>query len=79
MDYSLIGKIEKAKIYAEEKDRVRFLQFKATVHGENHDHLVTYDNGEWGCDCDFFGTRGYCSHSMAMERILGETLPNLSG
>lgn len=70
MDYGMIGKIEKAKRYAEERDRIRFDQFLATFDGENNPHTVRYDHGTWTCDCDFFTTRGVCSHSMALERIL---------
>jgi len=70
MDYGLIGKIEKAKRYAEERGRITFTNFTATFEGENNDHTVTYDNGQWHCDCDFFQTRGRCSHTMALEMIL---------
>ena len=70
MDYGLIGKIEKAKRYAEERDRIEFLEFTVTFKGENNDHTVTYQAGQWHCNCDFFQTRGRCSHTMAMETIL---------
>lgn len=70
MDSGLIGKIEKAKRYAEERDRIAFTKFTATLKGANNDHTVTYDNGQWDCDCDFFQTRGRCSHTMALEMIL---------
>lgn len=70
MDYGLIGKIQKAKRYAEERDRIEFTNFRVTFKGENNDHTVTYENGKWHCTCDFFQTRGRCSHSMALEMIL---------
>ena len=70
MDYGLIGKIEKAKRYADERDRIEFKQFKVRFEGENNDHKVTYHDGDWHCDCDFFQTRGRCSHTMALELIL---------
>jgi hypothetical protein len=70
MDYGLIGKIEKAKRYAEERDRIEFKQFEVTFEGENNDHTVTYNEGIWHCNCDFFQTRGRCSHTMALETIL---------
>lgn len=70
MDYGMIGKIEKARRYAEERDRIRFEKFTVTVDGENNPHVVYYDQGTWQCDCDFFQTRGVCSHTMALERIL---------
>lgn len=70
MDYGLIGKIEKAKRYAEERDRIEFQEFTVTFKGENNDHTVTYRDGQWQCNCDFFQTRGRCSHTMALETIL---------
>jgi hypothetical protein len=70
MDYGMIGKIEKAKLYAEERDRITFDSFKVKIQGENNVHFVSYQQGKWNCDCDFFSTRGVCGHTMAMERIL---------
>jgi hypothetical protein len=74
MDYGMIGKIEKAKRYAEERDRILFTQFTVTIKGENSPHTVEYDQGQWQCDCDFFQTRGACSHTMALERILEDMI-----
>ncbi len=70
MDYGMIGKIDKAKRYAEERDRIEFKQFTVNFKGENNDHTVTYLEGAWQCNCDFFQTRGRCSHTMALETIL---------
>lgn len=75
MDYGMIGKIEKAKRYAEERERIHFESFRATFDGENNAHTVEYDEGEWDCDCDFFLTRGVCSHTMALERVLESMIP----
>lgn len=72
MDYGLIGKIEKAKRYAEERERIEFKQFKVEFKGKHNQHIVTYDDGQWHCNCDFFQSRGRCSHSMALETILDE-------
>jgi hypothetical protein len=70
MDYGMIGKIEKAKRYAEQRNRFHFSSFTVMVDGENNPHRVEYENGKWSCDCDFFKTRGRCSHTMALEFIL---------
>lgn len=70
MDSGMIGKIQKAKRYAEERDRIHFSQFTVTFDGTNNPHTVQYENGQWSCDCDFFHTRGRCSHTMALEMIL---------
>jgi len=75
MDYGMIGKIEKAKRYAEQRDRIHFLSFGVTFDGENNPHTVTYSAGQWDCDCSFFKSRGVCSHTMALERILAGMLP----
>jgi hypothetical protein len=74
MDSGMIGKIQKAKQYAEERDRIEFTQFSVTLHGENHDHNVTYNNGRWQCQCNYFASHGVCSHTMALERVLGEMI-----
>lgn len=70
MDYGMIGKIEKAKIYAEERHRIQFETFKVKIAGDNNIHVVSYDHGTWNCDCDFFSSRSVCGHTMAMERVL---------
>jgi hypothetical protein len=75
MDYGMIGKIEKAKRYASQTERIHFEAFKVTFEGENNPHTVVFDGGEWQCDCDFFQTRGRCSHTMALEMILEDMLP----
>ena len=62
---SVIGKIEKAKRYAEEKGRVTFSSFVVTFRGENDDHKVEYSDGNLTCTCTFFPGHGFCSHSMA--------------
>ena len=72
MDYGMIGKIEKAKRYAEERTRIHFDQFHVTFDGENSPHAVTFENGQWACNCEFFHSRGTCSHTMALEIILDE-------
>ena len=73
MDYGMIGKIEKAKVYAEERERIQFESLTVTLRGDNDAvHDVSYQNGTWKCDCSFFASRGVCSHTMAMERILAD-------
>lgn len=76
MDSAMVGKIQKARHYAEEPERVRFEQFRVTFHGTNAQHIVAYDQGAWRCTCHFFATRGVCSHTMALERLLGVMLPS---
>ena len=75
MDYGMIGKIEKAKRYAEERNRIHFLSFTVMFNGQHDKHIVTYNDNTWHCDCNFFQTRGVCSHTMALERILESMIP----
>jgi len=75
MDYGIIGKIEKAKRYAQERDRFRFDQFNVTFSGDNNDHRVTFDHGDFHCDCEYFLLRHRCSHTMALEQVLEKMLP----
>lgn len=70
MDYGMIGKIEKAKKYAEQRDRFHVDTLKITFNGDNNPHTIILTDGVWHCDCDFFQSRGRCSHTMALERIL---------
>jgi hypothetical protein len=77
MDY-MIGKIEKAKRYAQERERFRFNQFQVTFHGDNNDHQVQFENGVFKCDCEFFILRQRCSHTMALEQLLDKMLPEMA-
>lgn len=78
MNSSLIGKIEKARRYAQELHRVRITSLEADFQGEHSTHKVGFADGEWRCTCQFFSGWGTCSHTMAMERILGEMLAEQS-
>ncbi|HEX7973059.1 MAG TPA: hypothetical protein VF498_01515 [Anaerolineales bacterium] len=75
MDYGMIGKIEKAKRYAAQRDRIRIESLSVTFEGENNPHTVHFQDGVWHCDCDFFQTRGRCSHTMALEMIMEGMFP----
>jgi hypothetical protein len=74
MDYGMIGKIEKAKMYANERNRIHFENFTVTINGDNNPHVVHYDEGNWQCDCGFFHSRGSCAHTRAMEYVLDNML-----
>lgn len=74
MDYGLIGKREKAKRYAEDRQRFRFNHFDLTFHGDNNDHHVSFADGCFNCDCEFFLTHQRCSHTMALEIMFPEMI-----
>lgn len=73
-DSSMIGKVEKAHRYAQERDRFTFLNFQVVVRGDNGEYLVTYDHGKWDCNSEYFKNHGFDSHTMAVEHLLGEML-----
>ena len=75
MNSSLIGKIEKARRYAQERNRIHFSAFSVDFKGENGDHRVEFANEKWHCTCDFFDGYGACAHTMALERVLENMLP----
>ena len=76
MDTGLIGKIQKAKMYAEEPERIKFESLRVRFKGTNNDHVVTLEENAWQCTCDFFQTRQRCSHTMALETLFEEMLPS---
>ena len=74
MDSSIIGKIEKAKRYAEERDRVQITGLTATFKGDHDSYQVGLSFGAWNCQCHFFLSRGVCSHTLAIQRMLEDLL-----
>lgn len=81
MQSSLIGKIEKAKRYAQETGRITFTEFSTNFRGDNDNYVTGFKDGKWHCSCRFFSNWGLCSHTMALERIIKDMLPKeaLSG
>ncbi len=75
MDNGMIRKYEKAKIYAEERGRIEIQQLSVSFDGKNNPHTVALENGKWQCDCHFFQTRQRCAHTMALEIILDDMIP----
>ena len=74
MSSSYIGKVDKARRYAEEPERVNIHTFEASFIGNHNTYRVSYRDGEWHCECAFFATRRVCSHIMALQRMLDEML-----
>jgi hypothetical protein len=67
---NVVSDVEKAKQYSTEQDRIRFLSFSATFRGGHNEFHITYDDGKWHSDNPYFQSRGVCSNTMAMERLL---------
>lgn len=74
MHSDLIGKIEKAKRYANEPERIALDELKARFRGGNNDHTITLSNDHWTCDCSFFHMWSTCAHVMALQKILNPML-----
>ena len=71
------AKIEKAKRYAGEPQRFHFEKFSLMFHGDNNDHAVSFDNGGWQCDCEYFIVHSWCCHTKALEIMLEKMLPEI--
>ena len=71
---NVVSDVDKSIRYAGETKRVTFNSFEVTFEGDHNTHHIAYDDGKWDCDDTFFRSRGYSSHTMAMERILGDML-----
>ena len=73
--HSSASRIAKARQYAQERDtRLRVQEFEVELHGENADHVISYDGGVWHCNCEEFTLRRVCAHVMALEEILGDAV-----
>ncbi len=75
MNSSMIGKIEKAKRYARETDRIAIDQLSLTFRGDNDTHEVRLEAGSWHCTCHYFENWKTCVHVLALQKILGNMLP----
>lgn len=70
MHSDLIGKIEKARRYAQEPERIALDEITARFHGGNNEHKVRLANNHWTCDCEVFHLRHVCAHVMTMQKVL---------
>ena len=75
MQSSLIGKIQKAHLYAQEPDRIAVQEFSAGFRGDHDSYQVIFHDGHWSCTCGFYPEWGVCSHIMATQRLMGTIAP----
>lgn len=75
MHSDLINKIEKARRYEAEPERITIQAISARFHGGNNDHVVTFAENHWTCDCTMFRLRHICAHTMALQKLLVRMLP----
>jgi hypothetical protein len=71
MDSSLANKIYKARVYAEEPERIHIHRLEVEMEGDDRLHSVSFRDNEWDCDCEYFRGHRVCAHTMALERVLG--------
>jgi hypothetical protein len=74
MNSSLISKIEKAKRYAAEPERVHFQALEVSFRGDNGTHKIRLSGDEWSCECEHFVVHGLCSHVMTLQRLFAANL-----
>lgn len=74
MDYGMIGKIEKAKQYAQERKRVTFHSLVVDFRGNNASYELSLGPDGWQCTCPGFGKYGICPHVMSLERLFAPML-----
>lgn len=78
MHSSVIGKIEKANRYARETDRITFDRLSLVFRGDNDTHRVSLDADGWQCNCHYFESWKTCAHILAIQKILGNMLPEVA-
>ena len=69
MDYGMIGKIEKAKRYAQEPQRVTLNSLQVEFKGDNNSYQIALDKKGWHCSCPGFQKHAICPHVMTLERL----------
>ena len=74
MDTGLVSRIIKARQYAQETDRIEFAHLEVRFKGDHNTYRVKYDEGLWHCTCEEAVRTGICSHIMALEQILGNSV-----
>ncbi|MBX6754426.1 hypothetical protein [Thermorudis peleae] len=77
MNSALIGKIEKARRYAEEPERAQLQSLHVRFRGDHDVYDVRFEDQHWSCTCHSFSALGLgtCSHIMALERLLAPMIP----
>jgi len=70
MDYGMIGKIEKAKRYAQEPQRITLQSLQVEFKGDNNTYEISLNDKGWHCSCPGYGQHKICPHIMSLERLL---------
>jgi hypothetical protein len=78
LDSGLINKMQKAKTYADQPERIHIKDLRVEFDGNHAQHQVEFQDGRWKCDCGYFQGHQTCSHVMALDRLLGAMAPEAS-
>ena len=78
LDSGMINKIQKARMYADQPERIHIRELRVDFDGNHSPHTVAFRDNRWACDCGYFRGHGTCTHVMALDRILGVMAPPLA-
>ena len=70
MDASMINKIQKAKEYATQPERITFNSMVVEFRGDNSSYELTLGPDGWSCTCPGMKKYGICPHIMCIEKLL---------
>ena len=69
MDSGMIGKIQKAKRYAQERERFTIETLLISVDGTNNGHHVELKDGKLSCTCDFINHANIAATQWRLKRL----------
>lgn len=65
----MINKIQKAREYAQQPERVKFHTLTLRFRGDNDNYTVSLGAEGWSCSCSGFSKYGICPHIMSLEKL----------
>lgn len=74
MNSSFISMVDKAKRYAEERDRIALSTLEVDFRGNNGTHRVSLHGKDWSCECEHFRVHALCAHVMTLQRLFAAHL-----
>lgn len=67
--HALLKKIEKARKYISEPERFTTQGTEVKLKSEHDTRKLIFRDGQWECNCEFFGQHSICSHSIAVKEF----------
>lgn len=74
MNSAMISKIEKARRYAEEPERVRIHELEVDFNGDHASYVVSMNGTSFSDSSPGFQSTGTSAHIMALQRLLHDML-----